>query len=93
MKKTRKTKRKKIVSAATKSTRRPRAKKGNGSPGRQTDAVDSLITASAQVLELPIDQTWRQGVKFNLQLICRLGALVDEFPLPDATEPGPVFHA
>ena len=33
------------------------------------------------------------GVKFNLELILRIAALVDEFPLPDEAEPAPVFHA
>jgi hypothetical protein len=60
---------------------------------RQPDVFDSLLSASAQALNLPIDPAWHGGVKFNLQLILRLAALVDEFPLPDDTEPGPVFHA
>ncbi len=60
---------------------------------QQRDFVDSLIAASAQALGLTIDPAWRGGVRFNLGLILRLGALVDEFPLADDTEPGPVFHA
>jgi hypothetical protein len=42
---------------------------------------------------LPIDPAWRAGVKLNLQLIFRYAALVDEFALPDETEPAPVFRA
>jgi len=57
------------------------------------DAIDGLVTASAQALGLTIEPAWHGGVKFNLQLILRFAALVDEFPLPDDTEPAPVFHA
>jgi hypothetical protein len=59
----------------------------------QPDVIDSLVSASAQALRLPIERSWRGGIKFNLQLILRIATLVDEFPLPDDTEPGPVFHA
>jgi hypothetical protein len=55
--------------------------------------IDMLVAAQAAVLQLPIDPSWHVGVKFNLQLILRLGAMVDEFALPDDAEPGPVFHA
>jgi len=58
-----------------------------------SDFLDSLIIASAQALDLTIDPAWHGGVRFNLGLILRLGAAVDDFPLPDDTEPGPVFHA
>jgi len=60
---------------------------------KAADAIDGLVAASAQALGLNIEPAWRGGVKFNLQLILRIGALVDEFPLPDDTEPAPVFHA
>ena len=49
--------------------------------------------ASAQALGLTLDPAWQAGVKFNLQLILRHAALVDEFALPDDAEPAPVFHA
>ena len=55
--------------------------------------LDAMLTAGAEALKLPINPAWRGGVKFNLGLILRLGALVDGFALPDDTEPGPVFHA
>jgi hypothetical protein len=57
------------------------------------DAVDVLVAASAQALGLTLDPSWHAGVKFNLQLILRHAALVDEFALPDDAEPAPVFHA
>lgn len=59
----------------------------------QPDALDTLVSAGAQMLKLPLDPAWRGSVKFNLGLILRLGAVVDEFPLPDDAEPGPVFYA
>ena len=62
-------------------------------PIRTADAIDGLVAASAQALGLNIEPAWYGGVKFNLQLILRIGALVDEFPLPDCAEPAPVFHA
>ena len=58
-----------------------------------TDSIDALVTASAQALGLTLDPAWRDSVKFNLRLILRHAALVDEFPLPDDAEPAPVFHA
>jgi Protein of unknown function (DUF4089) len=82
----------------TKRTVKMRAKRGAAAKTRpveaaQTDGIDSLVAASARALRLPIDPAWLGGVKFNLQLILRLAALVDEFPLPDDAEPAPVFHA
>jgi hypothetical protein len=89
-------------------TRKPqpvRAKRGGKSaakPSRsrsaplkkeQKDFIDSLIDASAQALGLTIDPAWRDGVKFHLQLVLSHAARVDEFSLPDESEPAPVFHA
>jgi hypothetical protein len=60
---------------------------------KPADAIDGLVAAGARALGLNIEPAWYKGVKFNLQLILRIGALVDEFPLPDYTEPATVFHA
>jgi Protein of unknown function (DUF4089) len=60
---------------------------------KTVDTIDGLVAASAQALQLSIEPAWYGGVKFNLQLILRIGALVDEFSLPDYAEPAPVFHA
>jgi hypothetical protein len=67
----------------------PRAR----SKAAQPDMLDAMLAAGAEALKLPLDPAWRGGVKFNLGLILRLGALVDGFALSDDTEPGPVFHA
>lgn len=54
---------------------------------------DALVAAGTQALALPIDAAWHAGVAFNLQLLYRHAALIDAFPLPDETEPAPVFRA
>jgi 1-carboxybiuret hydrolase subunit AtzG-like protein len=59
--------------------------------GGKPDSLDVLVTAAA--LALPLDPAWHDGVKFNLQLVLRMAAHVDAFPLPDSAEPAPVFHA
>jgi Protein of unknown function (DUF4089) len=62
-------------------------------PAPKRDTVDALVVASAQALGLTLDPSWQAGVTFNLQLVLRHAALVDEFALPDDTEPAPVFQA
>jgi hypothetical protein len=64
-------------------------------PSRKThpDFIDSLVAASAAALHLPTDPAWLAGIKFNLRLVLKHAALVDEFPLPDDEDPAPVFHA
>jgi len=58
-----------------------------------TDPLDDYIDAVSQALALPIEEGWRPAVKANLQVSLRLARLVDEFPLPDETEPASVFSA
>jgi len=53
----------------------------------------TLVAAAARALRLPMNSAWESGVIFNIQLILRHAALVDEFPLPDEAEPAPVFRA
>jgi hypothetical protein len=69
-----------------------KAKKSPAQAGT-TDAIAALVDASAQALALPIEPAWREGVRFNLQLILTHAARVAEFPLPDDSEPAPVFRA
>jgi Protein of unknown function (DUF4089) len=57
------------------------------------DTIDALVEAGAKALGLPLDPAWHASVKFNLQLILRHAALVEEFSLPDDAEPAPIFHA
>ena len=57
------------------------------------DPVEALVVAGASALALPIEPAWRAAVVFNLRLILRHAALVDEFVLPDDAEPAPIFRA
>jgi hypothetical protein len=85
---------KKAAKTTAKKTTKKTTKTAAGIPAApQPDGIDAIIRAGTQALRLPLEPAWYGGVKFNLQLIMRLAALVDEFPLPDAAEPGPVFHA
>ena len=60
---------------------------------RPANSIDAFVAASAQALGLTLDPAWHKGIAFNLRLILRHAALVDEFALPDDAEPAPVFHA
>nr|WP_199851799.1 DUF4089 domain-containing protein [Rhodopseudomonas palustris] len=55
--------------------------------------LDSYIDAVAAALGLPIDPTWKPAVRANLEVSLKLARMVDEFPLPDETEPASVFRA
>jgi hypothetical protein len=57
------------------------------------DPLDEYLDAVATALALPIDQAWRPAVKANLEFSLRIARLVDEFALPDETEPASVFAA
>ncbi len=57
------------------------------------NSIDAFVVASAQALGLALDPAWQKSIAFNLRLILRHAALVDEFALPDDAEPAPVFHA
>ncbi|MCA1469590.1 DUF4089 domain-containing protein [Bradyrhizobium sp. IC3195] len=57
------------------------------------EPLDDYIDAVSKVLALPIEEAWRPAVRANLEVSLRLGRLVDEFALPDETEPAPIFTA
>jgi hypothetical protein len=56
------------------------------------DPLDHVVEASASALGLTVDASWRPEVRHQLATILRLGATVTAFPLPDDTEPAPVFR-
>jgi hypothetical protein len=58
-----------------------------------SDPQDDYIDAVAKALMLPVEDAWRPAIKANLDVSLRLARLVDEFPLPDDTEPACVFAA
>lgn len=55
------------------------------------EPLDDYIDAVTKALALPIEEAWRASIRANLEVSLRLGRLVDEFALPDETEPAPVF--
>ena len=55
------------------------------------DPLDDYIDAIANALRLPVEDSWKPAVKANLEVSLRLARLVDEFALPDETEPASVF--
>jgi len=57
------------------------------------DALDNLIVAAVQALDLPFEPAWQPAIKANLKVTLQQAALVTEFPLPDDAEPAPVFQA
>jgi hypothetical protein len=57
------------------------------------DPMDDYINAVSKALALPLEEAWRPAVRANLEVSLRLARLVDEFPLPDETEPASVFTA
>ena len=58
-----------------------------------TDSLDNYIDAVARALALPVEDAWKPAVRANLEVSLRLARLVDEFSLPDETEPASVFAA
>ena len=57
------------------------------------DPLDDYIDAVAKALALPVEDAWRPSVRANPEVWLRLARMVDEFALPDETEPASVFAA
>jgi hypothetical protein len=57
------------------------------------ESLDDYIDAVAQALALPLDEGWRPAVRANLEVSLRMARMVDEFGLPDETEPACIFTA
>jgi 1-carboxybiuret hydrolase subunit AtzG-like protein len=51
----------------------------------------TYVDAAAALIALPLDPAHRPGVILNIERIAEMAALVMAFPLPDETEPAPVF--
>ena len=58
-----------------------------------TEPLDDYIDAVSKALGLAIADAWKPAVRANLEISLRLAGLVDEFALPDETEPASVFAA
>ncbi len=59
----------------------------------QPDPLGAMAAASAKTLGISVDPAWQKDVVFNMRLIMRHAARIDEFSLPDEAEPAPVFRA
>ena len=57
------------------------------------DPLDDYIDVTARMLALPVQDAWRPAIRIYLEESFRLARLVEEFPLPDETEPASVFTA
>jgi hypothetical protein len=57
------------------------------------DPLDDYIDSAANLLALPIEAEWKPAVRANLEVSLRLARMVDQFALPDETEPACVFTA
>jgi hypothetical protein len=57
------------------------------------DPLDDYINAVAKALALPVEDAWMPAVRANLDVSLKLARSVDEFALPDETEPASVFTA
>jgi hypothetical protein len=51
-----------------------------------------LVKAYADLLKLPVEESWWPGVISNFELGMAMAALVDEFPLADEAEPAAVYE-
>jgi hypothetical protein len=58
-----------------------------------SEKLDTYIDAVAAALALPIDEAWRPAVRANLEVTLKMARMVDEFPLPDETEPASIYAA
>jgi Protein of unknown function (DUF4089) len=85
-------------------TRKPLSRKAKSVPRRtkpaarphrnhSPDELSALAAAGVKALALPIEPNWQAGITFNLQLLFKHAALIDDFALPDESEPAPVFRA
>jgi hypothetical protein len=54
--------------------------------------IEAYVDAAAKLVGLSLDPAHRPGVVLNLERIARMAALVMAFPLPEETEPAPVYE-
>lgn len=58
-----------------------------------TDPLDDYIDAVAKALSLSVDAAWKPAVRANLDVTLKMARMVQEFPLPDETEPASIYEA
>ena len=57
------------------------------------DPLDTYIDAVAEALALSVEADWKPAVRANLDVTLKMARLVQEFPLPDETEPASIYEA
>ncbi|WP_407157775.1 DUF4089 domain-containing protein [Bradyrhizobium sp. STM 3557] len=60
---------------------------------RSDDDLNDYIDAVGRALGLTIEDAWRPAIRANLEVSLRLAKLVDDYKLPDQSEPASVFIA
>ncbi len=58
-----------------------------------TDPLDDYIDAAGKALALPIESAWKPAIRANLDVTLKMARMVQEFPLPDETEPASIYEA
>ena len=58
-----------------------------------TEALDALIAANIELLDLTIDPAWMPSIRQNLAVTYRMAHFVAAFELPDDAAPAPLFEA
>lgn len=55
--------------------------------------AEAFIDAAAPILQLPVPNAYRAGVRQNLKTAAKMAALLDRVELADEAEPAPVFRS
>jgi hypothetical protein len=58
-----------------------------------TNELDAWLDANAALLDITVAPEWRDAVRLHLRITREMAQRVMEFPLPDETDPAPVFRA
>jgi len=57
------------------------------------EPLDDYIDAVSKVLGLPIEDSWKPVIRANLAVTLKMASMVDEFVLPDESEPASIYAA
>ena len=57
------------------------------------EPLDDYIDAVSKVLGLPVEDAWKPTIRANLAVTLKMARMVDEFVLPDESEPASIYAA
>lgn len=57
------------------------------------EPLDDYIDAVSSVLGLPVEDAWKPVIRANLAVTLKMARMVDEFVLPDESEPASIYAA